>query len=91
MSQTVHRTEEISSTVVEKVAAAAGQDPMTLNPPLYDVINPDALDMLCASASDEFRAVFEYAGYLVTVHGDGTVDVDESVAQVKLVQDERVQ
>lgn len=89
MSQTIHRTEEISSKVVEKVAAAAGRDPIRLDPPLYDAVNPDALDMLYASASDEFRAMFEYAGYLVTVYGDGTVDVEESAPGVELIQDGR--
>ncbi|WP_266081945.1 HalOD1 output domain-containing protein [Haladaptatus caseinilyticus] len=49
--------------------------------PLYEVIDPDALDALFAPQVDgSSRAVgnisFQYAGYWVTVSSDGAVEID---------------
>jgi len=43
--------------------------------PLYEVINPDALEDLYQHGSPEVN--FEYAGYSVTIHADRTVTVSE--------------
>lgn len=63
-----------SVSVVEAVAAETGADPASLAP-LYDVVDPDALDGLFepgASGSVEF----EFCGHDVAVHADGRVLVD---------------
>ncbi|MCL9814321.1 HalOD1 output domain-containing protein [Natranaeroarchaeum aerophilus] len=59
--------------VVSLVAETGDRDPLDL-PPLYDAVDPEALDRLCARTSDsELRVSFEYAGYTVLVEGTGIV------------------
>ena len=72
-------TDPISQTVVLAVAEATGDDPMEL-PPLYDTIDPDALNKLFGDRIDGAERLggsfeFSYAGCEVTVRADGTVDV----------------
>ena len=64
----------LSSAVVEAVASAEGVEPFDLSEPLYDAINPDALDALFAG--NDGRVTFEYHGYRVTAHASGEVDVE---------------
>lgn len=62
--------------VVSAVAEAAETDPFKL-PPLYNAINPEALDDLVNSGrSSDLKSIsFEYAGYDVVVSGTGDVQV----------------
>lgn len=83
--KTATPTQSVSSsspvtTVVELVADREGTDPMELRPPLYDVIDPEALNALFAPTSrgrlrESGQVSFEYLGYDVTVRGDGDVSV----------------
>lgn len=81
------RGETVSKTVVEAVSEAEGVQPEELTPPLYEVIDPDALGRLFAATSDGTRrhgtVNFVYRGYEVTVRDDGTVSVvdGESTAE----------
>lgn len=59
-----------STAVVTTVAAAKERDPMSL-PPLYDAIDPDALDDV--AACDTMGVSFEYAGYEIHVDGRGSI------------------
>lgn len=63
-----------STRVVEHVAEHTGVDPLELDP-LYNAIDPDALDQLFRRSGTEVGVCtleFSYAGYLVTVAvGDG--------------------
>jgi hypothetical protein len=74
-------THDISEAVVLAVAEAKGVDPLELTPPLYDVIDPDALEHIFTPISTENRmkaqVSFVYTGYKVTVFGDGSVTVEE--------------
>lgn len=74
----------LSHAVVEAVAEAEGVDPVALRTPLYEAIDPDALDAVFESADEspplDGRVFFEYYGYTVAVASDGTValtDEDE--------------
>lgn len=72
----------VSQRVVAAVADARDVDPLEL-PPLYDVIDPDALDQLFAqdargSEKGPRRVIFVVAGCEVVVHSDGGVDVTVS-------------
>lgn len=73
------RTEatEPSTAVVEAVASAGGWEPTAVPEPLYDVVDPDALDAFVAS-TDDAEVSFTYMGYEVTVAGDGGVTVDDA-------------
>lgn len=66
-----------SVAVIEAVAAKEDTDPMALEPPLNDIVDPDALDRLCAGESMNGFIVFSYCGYTVTVDADGGVTVEE--------------
>lgn len=71
-------TDTLSIRVVEAIAAATDTDPFDLTPPLYDTINPEALDRLMRPDAD-CRVTFEYDGHAVEVRNDGTVSVDGTV------------
>ncbi|WP_435159530.1 HalOD1 output domain-containing protein [Haladaptatus sp. DFWS20] len=60
-----------SDAVVKAVAEEKGCEPTRLTPPLYDVIDPDALDMMYRRASPQ--TVFEFAGYEVTIQPDKSI------------------
>lgn len=66
---------EPSTAVVEVVATAANCAP-TDTEPLYDAIDPDALDALIGSAETrptDLTVEFAFAGYNVTVSSDDSV------------------
>jgi len=68
-------TSRISVDVINTIAAVTERDPLTMDPPLYDVIDTDALDRLFEQ-SDSAAVEFEYDGHEVTIDSDGTVRVD---------------
>lgn len=71
-------SEQLSWTVIETVADAEGVDPLEL-PPLYSVVDPDALETLFQPRTElqdtTARVVFTYHGHEVTVTAGGTVEV----------------
>lgn len=64
---------DVSTAVVCHVASVTDSDPTAL-PPLYDAIDPEALNRL-VDGSDELVVEFEYDGFRVTVTGDGEIDL----------------
>ncbi|WP_226008300.1 HalOD1 output domain-containing protein [Natrinema salinisoli] len=66
--------------VVSAVSEASGLDIVEL-PPLYEVINPDALNALFTSRAEPAvrKVSFEYAGYDIVVRGTGAVEVRTTV------------
>ena len=79
---TIQRTEarnNPSDAVLEVVAAVEGCDPTELDVPLYECIDPDALDAVVDSPLSR-RIRFTYHGYELAVDGDGTVTVVGAVA-----------
>jgi hypothetical protein len=61
--------------VAERIAAALDR-PVTELPPLYDVVDLEALEQLVERNRGATVVVaFEYEGLTVRVHGDGTVEV----------------
>lgn len=61
------------------MADAEGTAPVDL-PPLHDVVETDALDRLFAAPLDDgarssLELCFYYSDSIVTVRGDGTIDV----------------
>lgn len=76
---------DASMAVVQQVAERASVDATAL-PPLYESIDPDALDAIFASTtagtSRSGRVEFTYAGYRVTVcSDDGVLLTHESAAE----------
>ncbi|WP_227377181.1 HalOD1 output domain-containing protein [Haladaptatus halobius] len=65
-------TESITAAVVTAVTEINDTKPAT---PLYEAINPDALETLYQHSSPEVS--FEYISYHVTIHSDRTVTVSD--------------
>jgi len=65
--------------VIDRVAAANGVEPADLDPPLYEAVDPAALDSLFDAVGDDRAAnnsvTFQYAGHEVTVGPDGAVSL----------------
>ncbi|MGQ3412919.1 HalOD1 output domain-containing protein [Natrinema sp. LN54] len=71
-----YHSDSISLRIVEALADATNTDAHELEP-LYNVVDPEALDRLCGpDSSGGVRVEFEYDGVLVEVGSDGTVAVD---------------
>ncbi|SIR82806.1 HalOD1 output domain-containing protein [Natronorubrum thiooxidans] len=76
----------VSFDVIAAVAEQEGVDPMEIEPPeydaLYDVINPEALDMLFAPREDGSKRAngsveFPFCGYQIIVDSSGKVEAVE--------------
>ena len=77
--------DSISSTIVRRVAAHTEKDPIEL-PPLYETIDPDALDEVMTSGSAAGSSVsvrFTYAGLYVTATAEGTVELQSTRAETR--------
>ncbi|WP_081443508.1 HalOD1 output domain-containing protein [Haloterrigena turkmenica] len=70
----------VSVAVVEAIAAATDRSPLEVEP-LYDTIDPEALNELFNNVGSQSRArgriTFVHCGYEVTVEDTGDVTVDE--------------
>ena len=66
-------TRSASEAVVHEVAEQKDVQPEDLNPPLFEVVDPDALDGLFNKNTG--RVSFEYHGYLVTVDHSAKVSL----------------
>mgnify|MGYP006293503137 CR=1 FL=1 len=65
----------LTERIVEATTDVTGADPLDL-PPLYDAVDPDALEVLCdCDDADGPLVEFAYAGCGITVRGDGSVRV----------------
>jgi len=75
-SMAVHKdNQQISIDVIETVAAVTGNDPLAMNPPLYEVVDTDALDTLYERGAD-VCVEFEYDGHQIVIDSDQSVTVD---------------
>ncbi|MEY7847598.1 HalOD1 output domain-containing protein [Natrarchaeobius sp. A-rgal3] len=70
--------------IVNTVASKEDCDPIDL-PPLYDVIDPSALDSLFRSTPTNRRSqgslTFRYCGYRVTIDARDEISVEESTGE----------
>ncbi|AHG03713.1 hypothetical protein HALDL1_08945 [Halobacterium sp. DL1] len=62
--------------IIREVADRSAVEPTSL-PPLYDVLDPDALTALVQTRADSLTVQFTYVGYEVTVDSDGKVSVTD--------------
>lgn len=70
--------DSVTQVIVERVAAERGVEPLEL-PPLYQAIDPEALEALITSSSEgqELRLTFSYGGHRVSVTESGSVEVGD--------------
>ncbi|TYL39546.1 hypothetical protein CV102_04420 [Natronococcus pandeyae] len=83
--------ERASEVVITAIGTVTGSDPAHLEP-LYDAIEPDALDSLCDHArrkleTEAHQLRFSYAGFDIDVWTDGRVRVLEPSPSSEVVVD----
>lgn len=61
--------------VIERIARREGVDPLDLTPPLYDAVDPDALEALLSPPSRVQSVRFEYRTWSVIIHPDADIDI----------------
>lgn len=66
----------VSERIISETASIEGVDPTDL-PPLYNSVDPDALEQMVESLDETCTIKFDYSGYSVTVTGDGSVSVEQ--------------
>ena len=64
----------VAEAVVYAVAEAAGAEPLSIEP-IYDSVDPDALNALVEHGPDDLVVSFSHHGVPVEVFGDGTVRI----------------
>lgn len=79
-------TQSASEAVVDAVAEAKGVSTLDVHPPLYEAVDPDALDelvtsMSCLGSESAGHVTFHYSGYEVVVTGSGEVSITETELQ----------
>ena len=60
----------------EAVADADDVDPAGLEPPLYDVVDTNALDRLFEPTTRHGQLSFHYRGHEISVYASGRVDLE---------------
>jgi len=73
--------QSIGVAIARAVASVSGVDPLSLEPRLYDVIDPDAVETLLSSekTTSNVRITFSFGRYTVTITRSGEIIVqDES-------------
>jgi hypothetical protein len=79
---TTNAADEVTTTPTSRVLAALaakeGCEPIELSTPLFEVVDPDALDAVLgrSATNHELYVGFTFESHGVQVHGDGTVYVD---------------
>lgn len=78
-----------SQAIVTLIADLEGTAPTELQPPLYSVVDPEALDSLFdSSATDESRTpsytCFRYRGYEIRVEAGGDITITNLEAETGL-------
>lgn len=68
-------SESASRKVVETVAEAEEVDPLDLEIPLYEAVDPEALDYLFSRADPSCEFEFNYYGYRILVQKDDRLSV----------------
>ena len=78
--------QNVSEAIVDAVADAKGVSTLDVHPPLYEAIDPDALDEIVGSmprsgSASAGHVAFPYSGYEVVVSASGEVSVTETDPQ----------
>lgn len=79
-STSLVKRESLVERVLEAIATSENV-PTTELPPLFDVVDPDALSTIFASPSggpdrSQGTVTFPYTGYQVTLDADGSIDIE---------------
>ena len=78
-----HIAPDFLDAIVDQVAELEGVSPTELYPPLYSVIDTEALDQLFHTFDGEGCVVFEWLGYEIAAHQSGQVTVFDPSREVE--------
>lgn len=67
-------TSHVVEAVVAAIAEAASTDPLSIDP-IFDAVDPDALESLFGPGSRDVTLRFSHEGFTVEVDGGGTIRV----------------
>ncbi|MEA1931123.1 HalOD1 output domain-containing protein [Halohasta litorea] len=75
--------QSIVVSIIRAVASVSGIDPLSVEPRLYDVVDPDALETLLGadSAGSDLQVSFPFGSCAVTVTAAGTILVHGDTAE----------
>jgi len=75
--------QSIVVSIIRAVASVSGTDPLSVEPRLYDVVDPDALETLLGDGSigSDVRLSFPFGSCVVTVTSDDTIIVRDASAE----------
>ena len=84
MSEAPRWTESVTHEVIKAVSRYEGVDPVSLTPPLFDVVDSDALDALFADRNlgGGLACTFTYRGHRIEVESSGAVTVRDYSADL---------
>lgn len=71
----VSEESDIYQSVIETIAIVEDVAPTDLSPPLYEIVDPDALETLFTDGQTLGKVVFNYGMYEVSVFSDGYVSL----------------
>ncbi|WP_436347042.1 HalOD1 output domain-containing protein [Natronorubrum sp. FCH18a] len=71
------KCEKLSEAVIWTLAAEMETPPEKFRPVLYESVDPQALDEIFRLEDAEGRVSFEHAGYRITAHSSGTIELEE--------------
>jgi len=77
LREATRNEQPMSSQVLEAVAEQEGTTLLALDQPLYEAVDPDALDHLFAGDRRPDTVRFSYSGYEVSISGDGRIAVTD--------------
>lgn len=72
--------EPVTVQIIERIADREQLDPRDLDRPLYDAVDPDALDALFRCDDADVTVEFRYLGYRVVVDGEGEIEITEGAS-----------
>ena len=73
----MNKLEDPIPQIVDAVAEVEGVEPITLDPPLAEVVDPDAVEALVEdSTASDLEVRFVYRGHDVVVDASGHVQID---------------
>lgn len=67
----------VDQRILETIAERNGVSPLDFDTPLWDVVDPEALDALFRSEGVSGHVEFTYLGYRVRVRSDGRIALSE--------------
>lgn len=78
----------LSTVIIQEMVEATGVEPSNIPEPLYESINPDALEELFHPLPDEAdqknrKVAFVFAGHYITVRGDGRIRIESELGRLK--------